>query len=201
MILIKLFYFDIACQSIFYLVLILILQAITFTIFFICLVWFITSLTKRIRSKIFVHAITTTIPLITFLLINQIDSEKVDFYLHLKEREAVISAIQSNQLKVASDGTLSGSIVTTTHKKIVLLSNNSPIIVAFWRCYIGFGDGYKAFIYRSDSKDISISPQDYRMMYAKDYSQIFERTGIKETPSYLEIRKMAEHWFWQVVSY
>ena len=94
---------------------------------------------------------------------------------------------------------------------------------------MGFGDGYKDFIYRSDNKDISILNKEYtalrneahekvrhkyeymkrsrnlsqdyehyEQIRAEEITKIFDRTGVKDTPIYLQIQKIKDHWFWQV---
>jgi tetratricopeptide (TPR) repeat protein len=43
--------------------------------------------------------------------------------------------------------------------------------------------------------------EDHPQTYAKKPNRIFEKTGVKKNPRYLQIPKIAEHWFWQVESY
>jgi hypothetical protein len=119
-----------------------------------------------------------------------------NFNAYVKHREEIVDLIHSGQLKgekQSSTDNYNRGIKISLPKKIKGLSrggevraiaNGGVLEVIFIHTYIGFGDGTRYLIYRSDNDERKIS-----------------LLPVKQNPPFVELKKLKNRWFSLVVSY
>ncbi|MEL7316839.1 MAG: hypothetical protein AAFN08_18160, partial [Cyanobacteria bacterium J06559_3] len=121
-----------------------------------------------------------------------IDPLMVDFRLYRSPREAIVHAVATGELQPTSLTQNGRRILPETaapktrSKQILLVEQDPNLVLKFERYYIGFGDGLASYLYHADNQDISITLEAY------------EANRPPDGPSSLAIKKLDEHWFWQV---
>ena len=144
---------------------------------------------KRIQRQRVIALGVLGISLVGFIWINPL---MIDFNLYRSPREAVIHAITTGELQPTALTQNGHSILpetaaqATRSKQILIVEQDPDLVLQFERYYIGLGDGLASYLYRADNQDISITLEAY------------EANRPPNGPSSLFIKKLDEHWFWQV---
>lgn len=108
------------------------------------------------------------------------------FDRHLPAFEKIVALVKTGEINTKPDRTLSEIelpceyryLVGCPHRKIRLKKEGNTNIIFFCSEMPFWGNKTTGFVYRSDRKDISVTPS--------------------ANSPYLEIKKLKDHWFWQV---
>lgn len=110
------------------------------------------------------------------------------FDRHLPALEKIVAMVRTGELNPKSDRTLSEVelpcqyryLVGCPHRKIRINKEGNTNTIFFCSEMSFWENKTTGFVYRSDNKDISVTPS--------------------ATSPYLAVKKLKEHWFWQVES-
>ncbi|NJR21655.1 MAG: hypothetical protein HC786_05485 [Richelia sp. CSU_2_1] len=126
-----------------------------------------------------------------------------NFNAYVKHREEIVALIHSGQLKgekqSSRDNYNRGIEISLPEKfkglsrggKVRAIANGGVLEVIFIHSYIGFGDGTRYLIYRSDNDERKISLLQRKISLVP----------VKHNPPFVDFKKLKNRWFSLEVSY
>ncbi|CAN1209807.1 hypothetical protein TUMEXPCC7403_06250 [Tumidithrix helvetica PCC 7403] len=142
-------------------------------------------LRQQFKTAKFLALIPLAIATLTTLVVYLTDPIVTDFYIYLPMRQSAIDGALATQ-NAPNQYSLENFLLGKVQVKKEVWGTQ----VTFPRYTIGMGDGGADYIYRSDDRDISITREEYQKTRTTP-------PKFPVPPTFKQIRRITNHWFWQ----